>query len=103
GLVHELKNPAAAASRATEGLKEQLAALDPLAKRLALHTWTPSELKLLEQMKDATESGDQKARELGPLARSDLEEQIGTWLQRNKIERPWELAPVLVDRGVSTE
>jgi signal transduction histidine kinase len=103
GLVHELKNPAAAASRATEGLKEQLAALDPLAKRLALHSWTPSELTLLEQMKDATMSSDHQPRDMDPLTRSDLEERVGTWLQKNKIERPWELAPVLVDRGVSTE
>ena len=103
GLAHELKNPAAAASRATELLKEQLEALAPLARRLALHAWTPGELKLLEQMKDATASADQQARELDPVARSDREERVGAWLEGNGIERAWQLAPLLVDRGVSVE
>jgi signal transduction histidine kinase len=103
GLAHELKNPAAAAARATDLLKEQLAALDPVAQRLALHSWTPDELKLLEQMKNATASVDQAARELDPVARSDREERVGAWLEANGIERAWQVAPVLVDRGVSDE
>jgi signal transduction histidine kinase len=103
GVAHELNNPAAAANRAAGLLKEHFAALDPLARRLAEHTWSPAEVQLLRQLEQATDSADQSARELDPLARSDREDAVVEWLQAQGIERPWELAPVLVDRGVTAE
>ena len=103
GLVHELKNPATAAGRAAELLKEQFETLDPLARRLAAHPWTESELQLLQQMETATRTADQTSRELDAVARSDREERVGGWLEEHGVERPWELAPLLVDRGVSAD
>ena len=103
GLVHELKNPATAAGRAAELLKDHFAALDPLARRLAAHPWTPSELQLLEQMESATKSADQGSRELDAVARSDREEHVARWLETHEVERAWEVAPLLVDRGVTVE
>ena len=103
GLVHELKNPATAAGRAAELLKEHFAALDPLARRLAAHPWTADELQLLQQMESATKSADQDSRELDAVARSDREERITSWLEEHGVARPWELAPLLVDRGVTAE
>jgi signal transduction histidine kinase len=103
GLAHELNNPAAAAKRAAALLKEQVAALDPLAQRLASREWSPPEVALLRQLAAVTVDGDQSARELKALARSDREDELGRWLDGHGIARAWELAPVLVDRGVKVE
>ena len=103
GLAHELNNPASAANRAAQLLKEHFHALDPLVRRLAGHSWTPGELELLQRMEQATIASDQSVRELDAVARSDREERVATWLQSMQIERAWELAPVLVDRGVTAE
>lgn len=103
GLAHELMNPAAAAKRAAALLKEQVAALEPLAERLASRAWSPPEVALLRQLAAVTVEGDQSARELDALARSDREDEVGRWLDAHGIARAWELAPVLVDRGVKVE
>ena len=103
GLAHELNNPASAAHRAAGLLREQFEALEPLALRLAEHPWKADEVGLLRQLADATQSASQSARELAPLALADREEAIERWLDGRGVPRPWELAPLLVDRGVTAE
>ncbi|HEX6535040.1 MAG TPA: cyclic nucleotide-binding domain-containing protein, partial [Gemmatimonadaceae bacterium] len=103
GLAHELNNPAAAAKRSAALLKEQFAELEPLAERLASRQWTPEEVKLLRQLEAASGAQGNRARELDALARSDQEDEVGRWLDARGIARAWELAPVLVDRGVTAE
>jgi signal transduction histidine kinase len=101
GLAHELNNPASAAKRAAGLLREQFEALEPLALRLAEHPWKAEEVALLRQLRDATQSASQTARELAPLERGDREEAIQRWLEGRRVPRAWELAPLLVDRGVT--
>ena len=103
GLAHELNNPASAAKRASALLREHLDALAPLARRLARRNWTAEEVALLEQLEASTARGEPGAPELDGLARSDREESVGQWLERNGIDQPWTLAPVLVDRGLTAE
>jgi signal transduction histidine kinase len=103
GLAHELNNPASAAHRAAGILREQFEALELLALRLAEHPWKSDEVALLRQLGDATQSASQSARELAPLARADREEAIERWLDAHDVPRAWELAPLLVDRGVTAE
>jgi signal transduction histidine kinase len=103
GLAHELNNPAAAAKRAAALLQEQVAGLEPLAQRLASRTWSPAEVALLRQLEQVTGESDQATRELDALARSDREDAVGRWLDVHGIARAWELAPVLVDRGVNVD
>ncbi len=103
GLAHELNNPAAAAKRAAALLKEQVAALEPLAQRLASRPWSPAEVALLRQLGAVTGKSDQVTRDLDALARSDREDDVGRWLDAHGVARAWELAPVLVDRGVNVE
>lgn len=103
GLAHELNNPASAANRAAGLLREQFEALEPLALRLAEHPWKPDEVALLRQLASTTQSASQSARELAPLARADREEAIEHWLDAHDVPRAWELASLLVDRGVTSE
>jgi signal transduction histidine kinase len=102
GLVHELKNPAAAASRALALLGEQLAQLGPLGHRLAMHRWTREDGELLERLDAATCCIPEASKELDALDRSEREEAVAAWLERFGIERPWEFAPLLVDRGLGS-
>ncbi|HEX2450124.1 MAG TPA: ATP-binding protein [Gemmatimonadales bacterium] len=102
GLVHELKNPAAAASRALALLGEHISQLGPLGRRLAMHPWTPEDAELLERLDSATCCVRAGAKELDPLERSEREEAVAEWLERFAIERPWEVAPLLVDRGLGS-
>ena len=101
GLAHELNNPAAAAARAIAGLRERMQAVAPLAQRLAAHPWTLEEVELLRQLEDATRDPDGGARMLYPLDRADREEALADWLTSHDIARAWELAPLLLDRGVT--
>jgi signal transduction histidine kinase len=103
GLAHELNNPAAAAKRAGALLQEQVGALEPLAQRLASRSWSPAEVALLRQLATVTEATDQATQDLDALARSDREDAVGRWLEDHGMERAWELAPVLVERGVTVD
>ena len=103
GLAHELNNPASAANRAVGLLKEQFAALEPIARRLAEHPWAPEEVGLLRQLEEATVAGNAATVEMDALTRSDREDAVSTWLEAHHVERAWELAPLLVDRGVTLE
>ncbi len=100
GLAHEINNPAAAASRALALLSEQLLQLGPLGRRLALHPWKPDDAALLERLDAATCCIAAGSKELDPLDRSEREEAVAGWLQGFGIERSWEFAPLLVDRGL---
>ena len=74
GLAHELNNPAAAAKRAAALLKEQVAALEPLAQRLVSRQWTPAEIALLGKLAAVTGAPDLQARSstrwLGAIAKT---------------------------------
>jgi len=98
GLAHELNNPAAAASRAAESLRDAVCrmrgadlAIDrlklPADQRLLL---SEHEQKLLEAPPPATAD---------PLERSDREQAIGDWLEARGLEDAWRLAGVLADAG----
>ena len=100
GLAHELNNPATAARRAANDLREasfeaQLLALehDERFSRAQRETLT-------ELLREATAKGDVS---LDPVSQSDREEEIGEWLADRRFENAWELAPPLATAGVDTE
>jgi signal transduction histidine kinase/predicted CoA-binding protein len=99
GIAHELNNPASAARRGAEQLQEvvqRLQASHRELNRISLSEAQESKLADLDVL------ALQRARQpvdLGPLDRSDREEQIETWLEDNNIEDSWDLAPTLVRLG----
>jgi steroid delta-isomerase-like uncharacterized protein len=99
GLAHELNNPAAAARRAADRLRE----LTLKAHLLALEragSFSPQQRGTLIKMLSQVTVGGTEA--LDPLSRSDLEEEIVVWLEERGFAEAWDLAPVLGAAGLYT-
>src|SRR6266567_144402 len=99
GLAHELNNPAAAAQRATASLRETLETVRDASIRLARHALSPEQREtILRFERDAQQYAAPTA--VDPLAQSDREERIASWLEGRRIPDSWKIAPVLADVGV---
>jgi signal transduction histidine kinase len=102
GLTHELNNPAAAAVRATETLRERFAGMRHKLAMLAdghfdglqLHRLTKIQEKFIERMA--------AAEELTPIQVADREDELGEWLEDRDVQGGWDLAPVFVAAGITT-
>jgi signal transduction histidine kinase len=102
GLTHELNNPAAAAVRATESLRERVAGM---RHKLGLLTKKPYRQPTLESLMELQERAVErvaKAPVLGPMEASDAEDEVTDWLDGYGIAGGWELAPVFVQAGLDT-
>ena len=100
GLAHELNNPAAAAQRAADDLRD--AALR--AQLLALEhdeRFSPAQRRALaDLLREVITDADAS---LDPLARSDREDEMALWLEERGFEAAWDLSPTLAAAGLDTE
>ena len=103
GLTHELNNPAAAAVRATAGLREHVLRLRQKLPAIASGRHDGALLTLLVKLLDDTADRVATAPELGPLETADLEDSITDWLDDHHVARSWELAPAIVAAGIGTD
>ena len=99
GLAHELNNPAAAALRASEVLREQLAGLQSRAAHLSGNDLDGGVWKALQEIAETTSPGS-PADQLGALDRADLEDGLTAWLESRGVTDAWEIAPDLVALGL---
>lgn len=99
GLAHELNNPAAAARRGTQSLRELLPALQ--AETIALNAcyFSHEQMQTLMNLQQRLIVRASQPSTLNPLDRGDLEETIGNWLDENNVGGAWEFAPVLANVG----
>ncbi len=100
GLAHELNNPAAAARRAAAQLRETLTNLQTLTFKLDSQQLTAAQLDLLAQLKQ--EASAAPPLDLDPLAQSDREEELITWLDDHEVADSCDLAPNLVRAALVT-
>jgi signal transduction histidine kinase len=99
GLAHELNNPAAAAQRASVGLREALETVREASLRLGRHSLSQEQRELIAGFE--REATRQKIFAAGdPLAQNDREEAIVAWLERCQVPEAWKVAPVLTESGV---
>ena len=103
GLTHELNNPAAAAARATAAMRERFAGIRHKLALLADGRIDGTVLRALTGLQEEFVARVPTARDLSALDRSDLEDEIGDWLERHGIGSPWELAGVFVAAGSGEE
>lgn len=100
GLTHELNNPAAAAVRATEALRERVSGMRHKLALIADGRLDGTRLRGLVELQDAAVKQAAAASPLSALAAADAEDEIGDWLEEHEVASPWDLAPVLVSGGV---
>jgi signal transduction histidine kinase len=101
GLAHELNNPAAAARRAADYLRQAMTDLRAANVQLGKAEMGVETRAYLTQLEyDWAENATQQPP-IDTLERSDREERLMTWLESRGVDIAWKLAPALVDAGVS--
>jgi signal transduction histidine kinase len=96
GLAHELNNPAAAATRAVDGLETCSLALVTSLRRLADEDVSAAQFVALDLLRlELHPAGG----ESDPLARADAEQAVSAWMGRHGIEGEWTIVPALVGAG----
>ncbi|UCF98904.1 MAG: hypothetical protein JSV89_05025 [Spirochaetaceae bacterium] len=100
GVAHELNNPAAAASRAAEQLREAFARFVEANTLLAAAVVSPSGRQAVESVQSRLREYSARSLALKSLERSDAEATVEEWLERHEISDPWDLAPSLVGLGL---
>ena len=97
GLAHELNNPAAAARRAAERLRNAVAEFRGSASKLETIQLTPGESTAIETFES---SCCVEAPETDVLKASQLEDEIEAILHQHGIQDGWQYASALVESGV---
>jgi len=98
GIAHEINNPAAAASRAVDGLEMEFRSLQVSVRQLVQKNISPEQFAELDRLRSEIAPAD-----LDPLARADREQALATWLNRNHVARAWIIAPQLAAAGVDLD
>ncbi|MFD6399992.1 ATP-binding protein [Nocardia sp. NPDC060249] len=103
GLTHELNNPAAAAVRATSGLRERVAGMRHKLKMMAEGKFPADALVKLVEMQEQAADQVAKAPDLSPLEAADREDALADWFEERGITDGWNLAPTFVQAGLDTD
>ncbi|MFI5980063.1 ATP-binding protein [Streptomyces sp. NPDC051555] len=103
GLTHELNNPAAAAVRATESLRERVGKMRHKLAVIAKGPYSREALAELIEIQERTAERVAKAPVLSPLEASDQEDRLTDWLDDHGIQEGWRVAPTFVQAGLDTD
>ncbi|GAA4850134.1 ATP-binding protein [Actinomycetospora corticicola] len=103
GLTHELNNPAAAAIRATESLRDRVAGMRHKLAMLASGKLDGAVVAQLVELQEEAVLGVATAPELTAMQTSDAEDELGDWLDEREVGGAWDLAAVLVAGGLDAE
>jgi signal transduction histidine kinase len=96
GLAHELNNPAAAVRRSTAQLRTALVEWQQLTAQLEGMNLELRQKETLNALREKILAHTLSPADLDPLTRSDQEGELQTWLEQQKVEQAWELAPTLL-------
>ncbi len=99
GLAHELNNPASAARRAADSLRQAFTSVRTVALQLEKRGLPLSARLFIAQLDREwiEQTGAQSA--LDTLERSEREEEFAGWLEDHNVPNSWDLAASLVDAG----
>ncbi|MCW2501994.1 MAG: Histidine kinase [Actinomycetia bacterium] len=103
GLTHELNNPAAAAVRATAGLRTRVAGMRQKLAMLAHDELDPKLLELLVDVQEEAVQAVATAPRLSPIEETEREDEITDWLEERAVRGGWELAPIFTAAGITPE
>ncbi|WP_406263858.1 ATP-binding protein [Streptomyces sp. NBC_00191] len=100
GLTHELNNPAAAAVRATDTLRDRVTKMRHKLALIADGRVDGTRLHHLVEMQDEAVKRAYNAPKLSAIEAADAEDEVTDWLEGHDIDRSWDIAPVLVAGGI---
>src|SRR5579871_306287 len=103
GLAHELNNPAAAARRGAQSLRDLLPDLQIETISLNSCYFNPQQTETLMNLQNSLITRVSNPPTLSPIERGDREEALGSWLDERDISDAWEIAPVLVNAGFTLD
>jgi signal transduction histidine kinase len=96
GLAHEINNPASAAVRAVDALRESCDDLLGALQRLAAESITSAQFVALNELRLEFEGAPLPTG----VALAEREDALSTWLVDHRIDRDWLIAPALAAAGV---
>ncbi len=99
GLAHELNNPAAAIQRQGDELARRVRTLSDVARALLERAAAPASFAPIAAL--AGSSREPPAADVDPIARSEEEEALTSWLEARGLADAWLAAETLVSAGVS--
>ncbi len=102
GLTHELNNPAAAAGRAADALRDKVTGMRNKLAMIADGRIAGPQLHKLVMAQDEFVKKVRHAPSLSPMETADREDELGDWLDDAGITGGWDLAPVFVAGGLET-
>jgi signal transduction histidine kinase len=101
GLMHELNNPGAAASRAASQLRENLLRLHELSAKFSKTAMSTEQKQCLFQLQEQVLNVKRPVM-MNSLEQSDAEDALVEWMESANIENAWKLAPTLVAIGIDS-
>lgn len=103
GLMHELNNPAAAASRATAALRQRVAGMRHKLGMLAAGKVPAERLNALIELQDEVIERAAKAPTLTAMEAADREDELGDWMEERHVTGGWDLAPIFAQGGIDID
>jgi signal transduction histidine kinase len=99
GLAHELNNPAAAATRAVDALRDACDTLLASLVQLAERSLTAEQFIALDGLRREI---DRLPTRASSLEIADLEDELTDWLEDHGVSDGWRIAPALAAAGITT-
>jgi signal transduction histidine kinase len=101
--MHELNNPAAAASRATAALRQRVAGMRHKLGMLAAGKVPADRLNALVELQEEVIEKAAKAPTLTAMEAADREDELGDWMEERNVTGGWDLAPVFAQGGIDVD
>jgi signal transduction histidine kinase/predicted CoA-binding protein len=99
GIAHELNNPASAARRGAEQLQSSVEYFQQTYQQFHNLGFSDEQWVRASELQDIARQRASQPDDLDSLGRSDREEVIEDWLEKNGVENGWDHSPVLVSLG----
>jgi signal transduction histidine kinase len=103
GMAHELNNPAAAAQRAAQQLREEIERYAQAQRSLGESNLSEKQAGILASLATLITDRIQAPADVDAMTQSDLEYEIETWLEARGVAEPWRFSPTLVTIGFTEE
>jgi signal transduction histidine kinase len=100
GVAHELNNPAAAAGRASEQLRDAITSLERAHQELDAIGLSEANRAALLAIATMARAKAVVQSDLDPVTRGDLESEVEEWVDARGVDQPWIFAPTLVALGL---